>query len=75
LWPIVSRSKETPRQLSREHKRTGQAEEITREEQDKYEGAPEVDPAQGSGEIFGSQRRPEKPMQNHQDTDDQQRYL
>jgi hypothetical protein len=69
--PIVSRSKETSRQLAWKHKRAGQAEEIAGEEQNKYEGASEVDPAHGGGEIFRSQRWPEKTMQNHQNTNDQ----
>jgi hypothetical protein len=61
--------------LAREHKGAGQAEEITCEQQNKYESAAKVDPAKGGGEIFGSQSRPEEPMQNHQNTDDQQRNL
>ena len=64
-----------PRQLARKHKRTGKAEEITCEEQNKHEGAPEVDPTQGGREIFRSETRPEESMQNHQNADDQRRDL
>ena len=65
--------KKLPRKVAHQHKRAGQAKEITCAQQHQHQRPAEMHPAKNGGEVLRREARSEKPVRDHRDADEQHR--